>query len=218
LLSADPHCMPAHVVVTGSGTQPQKPLLQSTPASHEPQSIGLPQLSVVFSQRPSHQVGFCWHLQTFEMHCSPVGQVPEHARVSLQLSGPVPQCVSHQLGFGTHPALPSTPGPPSADAPPSPGGSIVMTSEKLSSPIDDASPRGVPLSIPSSDPHASGAHTTRPRMPASAKRPKDMQTPRTITSKAIIHGPRPATRSKPRLPCRTPPTYAPMRAFFRDSR
>ena len=217
---AEPHSLPAHVVDSGSGMQPQKPLLQSTPASHEePQLIavaavvgGLLATALAPGRDPA---GI---LQTNEMHCSPVGTGPRAALarlVAVVRSGPAVRVTSS--GSGRTPALPSTPGPPSAGAPPSPGGSIVMTSEKLSSPTEDASPRGVPLSIPRSEPHASGAHTTRPTMPASAKL-KDMQTPRTITSKAIIHGPRPATRSEPRMPCRTPPTYAPMRAFFRDSR
>jgi hypothetical protein len=47
LFVASPHCLPAHVVETGSGMQPHTLLRHATPASHEPQSMGWPQLSVV---------------------------------------------------------------------------------------------------------------------------------------------------------------------------
>lgn len=50
-----PHCRPPHDTDGLSGTQPQTLSVQVTPASHLPQSTGLPQLSFVDSHRPVHQ-------------------------------------------------------------------------------------------------------------------------------------------------------------------
>jgi hypothetical protein len=52
LFVAWPHCCAPHAWATASGEQPQTLLMHSGPPSHSPQSIGLPQLSVVLPQRP----------------------------------------------------------------------------------------------------------------------------------------------------------------------
>jgi hypothetical protein len=200
LLSTSPHCLPAHVVATGSGTQPQTLLWQSAaPPSHSGQLIRFPQLSKVVSHRPVHQFGSCIHVQTFVTQDSPLGHGVLHVRICLQLSGPVPQWVSHQFGSGVHPTFPSSTSPPSVGralskslsasnaGPPSAGGSTGASGTNAPSPAAvDASPRDVPLSIPSRDPHARGAHASRPTIPAVASRAKESQTPRAITSKITI--------------------------------
>jgi hypothetical protein len=200
LLTTWPHCLPAQVVATGSGVQPQTLLWQSAgPPSHSGQVIAFPQLSVVFSHRPVHQFGSCVHVQTFATHDSPVGHGVLQTRIWLQLSGPVPQWVLHQFGSGVHPRFPSSTSPPSVggplsnnlppsdSVPPSAGGSTGTSGTSAPSPaLVDASPRGVPLSIPRRDPQARGADARRPIIPVVASRAKGSQTPRAITSKATI--------------------------------
>jgi hypothetical protein len=51
LFLTEPQFLPAHVVVAGSGTQPQAPEVHIMPASQPPQSTGLLQLSNCLPQR-----------------------------------------------------------------------------------------------------------------------------------------------------------------------
>jgi hypothetical protein len=51
LFVAVPHFLPAHVVATGSGTQPHALFVHRSPFGHPPQSTGRPQLSSVGPQR-----------------------------------------------------------------------------------------------------------------------------------------------------------------------
>jgi hypothetical protein len=102
-----PHCCAPQAIWSLSGAHPQAPLMH-VPPSHVPQSVMAPQLSVVIPQRPAHQLDCCTHWHTFfVLHVVPVGHGVLHVRMSLQLSGPVPQWVVHQLMSETQASAPS---------------------------------------------------------------------------------------------------------------
>jgi hypothetical protein len=61
------------------------------PPSQFPQLTGLPQLSVVLSQRPVHQPVEASQVQALPMHDRPIGHCALQPRICPQLSGPVPQ-------------------------------------------------------------------------------------------------------------------------------
>jgi hypothetical protein len=177
LFVAWPHSLPAHVVAIVSGMQPHTLVKHETPASHDPQSTGLPQLSVVWSQRPLHQSARDWHWQTLlALHVSSVGQSSGQIRDSPQLSNDVPQWVSHQLGSGVHPASIGAGGSASKATVPSLD-SVGIPASKATAIASGcraaASSLSSPSSIPSSEPHASGAHAATATAPAIAKRADD---------------------------------------------
>jgi hypothetical protein len=184
-------------VTSDSGTQPHT-LLVHVPLSQLPQSTALPQLSVVVPQRPLHQFACDWQTHVFwGPQVSPVGQSVGQARVWLQLSGPVPQCVLHQLGSDEHASPPSTGGgrasvaPSSPEAPssrvaslPVPASGVAPASPPSGAPVPpsplvalvsvDPSTIGSPGSIPRMLPHARDvAHTNAP----SATRPQGKRSP-----------------------------------------
>jgi hypothetical protein len=194
LFVAWPHVWPLQAVRSLSGAHPQTLLMQAPP-SHVWQSIGLPQLSVVIWQRPTHQLACCWHSHTFcALQVVPVGQIVMHTCMAPQLSGPVPQCEVHQLTSDTQLS------PPSVDTTASEGASPLApslalspphassVSDRLASPppssptetsppplvasddSSDASFWGFPGSMPRMAPHAIGADATATASAASAKR------------------------------------------------
>jgi hypothetical protein len=187
-----------HAVTSDSGTQPHT-LLVHVPLSQLPQSTVLPQLSVVVPQRPLHQFACDWQTHVFwDPHVSPVGQSVGQARAWLQLSGPVPQCVLHQLGSDEHasaggvepasvapssPAAPSfrvasLPDPASGVAPPSPpSGTPVPPSPLVALVSVDPSTIGSPGSIPRMLPHAPHARDVAHTNAPSATRPKGKRSP-----------------------------------------
>jgi hypothetical protein len=195
LLVTWPHCWLPHAVRSDSGAQPHTLLVQ-VPLSHVLQLTVLPQLSVVVSQRPLHQSVCDTHTHVFwALQLVPVGQSGGQMRAWLQLSGPVPQCVLHQLGSDEH-ASPASAGRVPASAASSPSGAspivaslpgpvsvgVALASPSAEGPVppsplmtlvvsDDAS-IGLPGSIPRMLPQARGAaHTSAP----SATRPNGKQ-------------------------------------------
>jgi hypothetical protein len=85
---------------SGAGVQPQVLAVHACPPSQPPQSIGFPQLSVILSQRPSHQVGSGaqTHWSVFGSHEDPAAQLSAQDRFAPQLSRLGPQCDWHQVG------------------------------------------------------------------------------------------------------------------------
>ena len=80
LFIAVPHDLPAHVVATGSGTQPHAPVVHDRPPSHPGQVIVWPQSSVTMPQRFAHHVAGGVGVQhvPFAVHTPPFGQVAGH--------------------------------------------------------------------------------------------------------------------------------------------
>jgi hypothetical protein len=83
LFVAVPQTFPWQVVVTGSGTQPHEPLVHVRPASHPPQSIICPQLSVLGPHRFWHHedAGVGEQQLSFDVHTPPSLHVTEHITV-----------------------------------------------------------------------------------------------------------------------------------------
>lgn len=127
LLIAVPHDLPAHVVATGSGTQPQL-LFVHVPPSQPPQSTGRPQLSCVCPHRLLHHDPSETHSQLPVTHALPAPQSSEHARGLLQLSSVVPHRSAHVTAFGSGVHELVTPPSPSVTTAPSgpivPGGLV----------------------------------------------------------------------------------------------
>jgi hypothetical protein len=166
LLVACPHCWLPHVAATSSGTQPQAPFAQLSPPGHTPQFTALPQLSAVAPQRPEHQPACDWHSQTLPMpQTIPGGQSALQGRICAQLSGPVPQCVSHHARSGMHPAAASGPGDGDASAPESVAGRASGLEEASpGSGLEEASPPTVPWTSAS----AQAKHGSRGGFPVSS--------------------------------------------------
>jgi hypothetical protein len=80
----------------GEGVQPQVFDVHA-PASQVPQSIGLPQLSVVGSQRPLHHIGSVvqshWFVDGLQDQPLPLGHVFGQFHDVPHASVPEPQCV-----------------------------------------------------------------------------------------------------------------------------
>ncbi len=118
-----PHCRFPQLADWPSGTQPHACAVH-VPPSHPPQSIPLLQLSTVLPHRPLHQSTLGTHTQRFwALQVSP-GSHPLQVTICPQLSGPVPQCVSHQSRSDEH-RLPDSPSVPvSPESAESPGASL----------------------------------------------------------------------------------------------
>jgi hypothetical protein len=82
-----PQVAPLHVVATGSGTQPQAPLLQTAPASQSGHVTFWPQLSCTPWQRFAHQVESGCGVQHVELLVqTPPSPQPPHVALWPQLS------------------------------------------------------------------------------------------------------------------------------------
>ena len=87
LFMTAPQVAPLHVVATGSGTQPQAPLLQTAPASQSGHVTFWPQLSCTPWQRFAHQVESGCGVQHVELLVqTPPSPQPPHVALWPQLS------------------------------------------------------------------------------------------------------------------------------------